>query len=136
METKTINIFSNYIYLFCGLYLFTQKLYIYGTIAIIVWFVSHMYHLDIDDCFWDRSDTIIATICFVFILINCKDVLCKKYIIYLMLTLSFLFSGIYFCRNDEIHKYDIIHSIWHILSALFITNLVIKNNKLLLNSVN
>ncbi len=127
INTQSINILSNFIYLLCGLYLISQKMYLYGIIAIIVWFISHMYHLDRDDCFWRKSDMIVASICFVFVLIICKDILCKKYIIYFIIILSLLFTGMYFCHKKQYEKYDIIHSIWHILSGLVMTNLIITS---------
>jgi len=124
MNTKIITILSNYSYLIAAIYLINSKYYIYGICAFIIWYISHNYHNNTLDKFWDNLDMIIAAIFFTYIIINdYRKLSFYKVQIFLTITILFFISG-FLCFdwkncNDYNHDYNIIHSIWHILSALF-----------------
>jgi hypothetical protein len=124
MNTDIFTIISNYSYLIAGLYLIYKKYYLYGIIGIIIWLISHMYHLDTNNCFWDYLDMIVAFCAFTYIIIKCFDKIncLKNYI--LLIALLIIFCNGFYCFYNHKYAYNIIHSIWHILSAFFIVYLV------------
>lgn len=124
MNTDTFTIISNYSYLIAGLYLIYKKYYLYGIIGIIIWIISHIYHLDTNNCFWDYLDMIVAFSAFIYIIIKCFDKINCFKIIFLLLGLLIIFCSGFYCFYNNKYNYNIIHSIWHILSAVFIIYLI------------
>ncbi len=129
-----LTLLSNFIYLFVGLYLLYEKRYGYGLIGILVWLVSHIYHNDKSNSAWNwkmNMDIIISSISFIMILINCRPVLfCMKNFIFL--STLFIFYGIgYYYYYHDMEKYYFYHSIWHILSGLFLLFLILNYYKYL-----
>ena len=124
MDTKIFTIISNYAYLIAGLYLIYKKHYLYGSLGIIIWLISHIYHLDTNNCFWDYLDMIVALLSFIYIIIKCFDKIncLKNYI--LLIGLLIIFCNGFYCFYNDKYSYNIIHSIWHILSALFIVYII------------
>jgi hypothetical protein len=123
-----LTIISNFAYLIVSIIFILNKKYFYGFAGICVWFISHMYHLDTKHCFWSNIDMIFAFICFIFVLFKCKDtLLCYENIILLILLLTIFAIGFHCYYNNHDTIYNIIHSLWHILSALFITYLIFQH---------
>jgi hypothetical protein len=130
MNTDILTIISNYAYLFLSIIFILDKKYFYGFIGACIWLISHIYHLDTSHCIWSKMDIIVAFIAFVYVLIKCKNtLLCFENIILLILLLSIFFIGFYCFYNNYKTIYNIIHSFWHILSALFITYLIYQHEK-------
>jgi hypothetical protein len=130
MNTGILPIISNFAYFFIATLLILENKYIYGFFGLLMWFISHMYHLDTCNHFWGKTDMIFAFISFLYILIKChNELLCIQNIILLILLLT-VFSIGYYCFYKN-HKtiYNIVHSMWHICSALFILYLVNQNEK-------
>ncbi len=124
-----LTIITNYIYLLAGIYMIFNKKYLYGIIAIVIWLISHLYHLDKSNNFWSKSDEIFASIAFIYVLIRCKQqILCVKNITLLVILLIIHFIGRYYLKHN-IDIYNIVHSIWHIYSAIFILYLIYENEK-------
>ena len=125
MNTKFITILSNYSYLLGGIHMFFIQKYFYGMGAIIIWYISHTYHNNTLDLFWRNLDMMVASLFLTFILINDFNKLSdyKIQILLSIILVFFLCGTMCFNRhscNDKNHTYNIIHSIWHILSALFV----------------
>ncbi len=126
MNTQFINLTSNYIYLAISIYLAINKFYIYSALAFIIWLVSHIYHTDTHNSFWSISDTITASIGFIFVMIRCYDkVLCIQNIILLILLLCIFATSLYYYKTN-METYDIIHSVWHIFSGVFLLYLLLQ----------
>ncbi len=125
MNTKIFTIISNYAYLIASFYLFYKKYYLYGSLGIIIWLISHIYHLDTTNCFWDYLDMIVASIFFIYVIKKkINKFKCLKKIILLIGLLIIFSSGFYCFHNNHDNIYNIIHSIWHILSSLFIVYII------------
>ena len=127
-----LTIMSNYIYLFCGLFLLYKKKYLYGVVALLLWLISHIYHSDCSDNLWGwkmNADILFASIAFIIVLFNCHPVLlCVKNIILLFLLLALFVLGYYYYYID-INIYYVYHSLWHICSALFILYLILNHHE-------
>ena len=123
-----LTIISNFIYLLCGIYLLYKKHYLYSIFAIMMWLVSNIYHCDDSNEVWNwkmNLDIIFAIILFIIVFIKCHSIiLCIKNI-FLLLCLLILFSLSYYYYYIDINKYYIFHSLWHILSALYILYIII-----------
>ena len=130
MDTEIFCIISNFAYLFVAIIFLIENKYIYGLIGLLMWFISHMYHLDTCHHFWGKTDMIFAFIIFLYILIKChKQILCIENIILLIITLILFSIGLYCFYKKHRLIYNIVHSIWHILSALLVLYLIdLKEN--------
>ena len=132
MNTKIITILSNYSYLLASIYLIDRKYFTYGIFAFIMWYISHNYHNNVLNKFWDNLDMIAAIILLTYVTIDGYHKLSfYKVRIFFTITILFFMSGFlcfdwHLC-NDYNHEYNIIHSIWHILSALFIVYFITLN---------
>ena len=124
---KVLTLLSNFTYLIIGLYLIYKEYYLYGIVSLIMWLVSHIYHTDTDNNLWSNIDVIFATSLFIYILIKCKDtLLCIKFITLLLILLTIFGISLYYYKiNREI--YNIIHSLWHIMSGLFVLYLFLTH---------
>jgi hypothetical protein len=130
MNTELLPIISNFAYLIIGILFILEKKYIYGFIGLIMWLISHMYHLDTCNHFWSKTDMIFAFICFLYILIKCHNqILCFQNIVLLIILLTVFSIGFYCFHKKHRKIYNIVHSIWHIFSALFILYLINQNEK-------
>ena len=131
MNTKIFTLLSNYSYLLGGIYLIEKKFIIYGLGSFMMWYISHNYHCNILNMNWCYLDMCFALFSFSFIIIKYfKNLFFYKIKIYLTIIAVFLFIGwdLYdYAGNDNNHYYNIIHSIWHILSALFIVYFITLN---------
>jgi hypothetical protein len=123
-----LTIISNFIYLLCGGYLLYKKHYLYGILTIMMWLISHIYHCDNSNEVWNwkmNTDIIFAIILFIIILIKCHSIiLCFNNICFLFVLLI-LFGLSYYYYYIDINKYYIFHSLWHVLSALFLLYIII-----------
>jgi hypothetical protein len=120
-------IMSNIIYLLSGIYLIFNKLYVFGLIAILVWFVSHSYHNDYSKKHWKLLDRYLAL--FVIIILFYKyhrQITFNQICILFFICISFILAR-YLYYKDNIIGYDISHSIWHIGTGLLITYIIYKN---------
>jgi hypothetical protein len=119
---------SNFAYLGASIYLIIKKKYIFAFFAAIIWFISHGYHQDTTNKSWMYADYIVVFIGFMYVMITCKDILfCLKNIILLIILLIiFIYAFYNYYHNMSI--YYIYHSIWHIMSALFILMLIDRYN--------
>lgn len=130
MDTEILTIISNYAYLFISIILILDKKYLYGIVGLCIWLISHIYHLDTSHTFWSKTDMIFALISFVFVLIKCRNtLLCFENITLLILLISVFLIGFYCFYNKHTIIYNIVHSLWHILSALFIVYLIYQHEK-------
>ncbi len=128
MDTEILTIISNFAYLIIAIIFIFDKKYIYGFIGLMMWLISHMYHLDTCNHFWSTTDMMFAFICFMFILIKCRnEILCIENIILLTLLLTIFSIGFYCFHKKHRTIYNLIHSAWHIFSALFISYLIYQN---------
>ena len=128
MDTNILSLLSNLIYLICGCILIMKKKLLFGILIIIMWIISHMYHSDRKNNFWNNLDMICATIGFIFILIKySKHIFCSKNIIYLFILALFYILARKYDDNNNIKMYNIYHSCWHIASAVFVTYIIINN---------
>ena len=123
---EILTLLSNLSYLIIGIFLIYKEYYVYGGFTLIMWFISHMYHIDTDNDFWSVLDEIFATIVFIFVLIKCfKTLMCIKFILLLLLLLIIHYTARYNFNNKEI--YNIVHSFWHIFSGLFVLHLFLTH---------
>ena len=128
MNTNILSLLSNLIYLICGVILITKKKILFGILIIIMWLISHMYHSDRDNFFWNNLDMVCATLGIIFILIKyCKHIFCIKNIIYLFILALFYILARKCDNENNIQMYNICHSFWHITSAIFVTYIIINN---------
>lgn len=116
-------IVSNFIYLIGGLILLTHNHCTIGIALIIGWLISHIYHKDRSDTKWRILDRLLSAICIIYIIIIYYNKICSStQIIFLLITVScFIMSR----RATITRDYNIYHSCWHILSGLFITQLIL-----------
>ncbi len=126
-----LTIISNFIYLYSGFYLLYKKHYFYGLLGLVIWLISHIYHCDEtnSDNLWNwkmNADIIISSICFIIVLINCHPILLCMKNLFLLFVLFLLFLVSYYYYYTDISTYYILHSLWHIFSALFILYLIIN----------
>ena len=128
MDTNILSLLSNLIYLLCGIVLIIKKKILFGTLLIVMWLISHIYHTNIDNKFWSSLDMICATLGFIFILIKySKYIFTFKNILYLLsLLIFYLMARINYNKNN-IKMYNVYHSFWHISSAIFVTYVIINN---------
>jgi hypothetical protein len=125
---QNLTIISNFIYLFSGIYLLSKKHYLYAILAIIMWFISHIYHCDDSNENWNwkmKIDIMFAVLIFLIILIKCYSVILCLTNIFLSLCLLAIFIISYYYYYIDINKYYIFHSLWHILSALYLLYIII-----------
>jgi hypothetical protein len=123
---EILTLISNLSYLIIGLYLIYKDYYLYGGFTLIMWSISHIYHTDTNNDFWSMLDEIVATATFIFVLIKCfKTLMCFKFISLLVLLLIIHYTARYYFNNKDI--YNIIHSIWHIFSGLFVLHLFLTH---------
>ncbi len=124
---EILTLISNLSYLIVGIYLIYKEYYLYGIVTLIMWLISHIYHTDTDNDFWSSIDVLFATTCFIYISLKCyKTLFCLKFISLLVILLSVFAIGYYnFNRNKEI--YNLVHSVWHILSGLFVLHLFLTH---------
>lgn len=125
IDTDILNIVSNYIYLFIGIYLIYKKMYIYGLITIIIWLISHMYHTN--KChIYEKIDILIANLAFIFVVIKCyENIFClQNILLFVVLLIIFSLGWYYYYYSKDI--YNILHSIWHIYSGLFVLYLILN----------
>lgn len=128
MDTNILSLLSNLIYLICGCILIIKKKLLFGILIIIMWLISHMYHIDRKNNFWNNLDMITATLGFIFILIKYyKHIFSSKNIIYLFILALFYLLARKYDDNNNIKMYNIYHSFWHIASAVFVTYIIINN---------
>ena len=121
-----LTIISNFIYLFSGIYLLLKKHYLYAILAIIMWFISHIYHCDNANKNWKMNiDIMFAVLIFLIIFIKCYSVILCLTNIFLLLCLLAIFIISYYYYYIDINKYYIFHSLWHILSALYLLYIII-----------
>jgi hypothetical protein len=128
MNTNILSLLSNLIYLICGVILITKKKILFGILIIIMWLISHMYHSDRDNFFWNNLDMVCATLGLIFILIKYyKHIFNSKNIIYLFILALFYILARKCDNENNIQMYNICHSFWHITSAIFVTYIIINN---------
>ncbi len=126
MGYKALNVLSNYIYLILGIYLLTQKQYFFGVGFIIMWFVSHKHHENIKNNFWTNVDSYVALFGFIVVLYKCFDKIhCIKNLLYLVLVLCFYLIASMNWYKNNINMYNLWHSLWHIVSGLFIAYIIL-----------
>lgn len=115
---------SNFAYLGASIYLLAKEKYIYALFASIIWFISHGYHQDTTNKLWMYADYIVAFTAFMYVMITCRELIfCLKNIIFLIILLI-VFTYSFYNYYYNIKLYYIYHSIWHIMSALFILYLI------------
>lgn len=128
MNTNILSLLSNLIYLICGVILITKKKLLFGILIIIMWLISHMYHSNRKNNFWNNLDMTCATLGFIFILIKYyKHIFNSKNIIYLFILALFYLLARKYDNTNNIKMYNICHSFWHITSAIFVTYIIINN---------
>ena len=128
MNTNILSLLSNLIYLICGCILIMNKKLLFGILIIIMWLISHMYHVNRKNKFWNNLDLVCATLGFIFILIKYnKHIFISKNIIYLFMLALFYILARKYDDNNNIKMYNIYHSFWHIASAVFVTYIIINN---------
>ncbi len=126
MGYKALNVISNYIYLILGIYLLTQKYYVFGIGFILMWYASHKHHEDIKNTFWTNVDSYMALFGVAIVLYTCFHKLnCVKNLLYLVLVLCFFLIASMNSRKNNIDMYNLWHSIWHIVSGLFLTYIIL-----------
>lgn len=128
-----LTILSNFIYMFCSFYLIYKEYYLYGLLGFIVFIISHIYHSDTENKIWNwkmNADIIVSFLIFIFVLYNChKTLFCFNNLILLALMLT-IFGASYYYYYVDMNKYYILHSLWHIVSGLFILYIFLQNEKL------
>lgn len=125
IEHELLCLISNYIYLICSIILFVYNKILEGLICIIIWYISHNYHCNEDNIYWSNLDEIVASIAVLYVVFcNHRKILCKINIIILILIVPIYIGG-RMCYYKKRYIYNILHSIWHILSAIFITKLIL-----------
>jgi len=125
IENDTICVLSNYIYLICGVYLILNNRIVEGIIAVIIWYVSHRYHCDQDIVFWSKLDEVLASLACIYVLLkNFNKFKIKKNIIFVLLV-ALIYIGGRLCYTNKKSIYNMCHSLWHIVSAIFITYIVL-----------
>ena len=122
-DLHVLVIVSNLIYLIGGLILLTFNHATMGIALIIGWFISHIYHKDRTNTKLRILDRLLSAICIIYIIIIYYNKICSStQIIFLLITVScFIMSR----RATITRDYNIYHSCWHILSGLFITQLIL-----------
>ena len=126
IDMEILTLISNLSYLIIGLYLIYKEYYVYGIATLIMWLISHIYHTDTSNDFWSNIDVLFATSLFIFVLIKCRTTfLCVKFMLLLFILLLIFAIGVYYFDNKNI--YNIVHSIWHILSGLFVLYLFLTH---------
>ncbi len=127
-----LTILSNFIYMLCSFYLIYKEHYLYGLIGFIIFMISYIYHSDTESKIWNwkmNADIIISLIAFIFVLCNChKTILCVNNLILLALLLI-IFGASYYYYYVDMNKYYILHSLWHIVSGLFILYIFLEHEK-------
>jgi len=126
-----LTLISNLIYLFCGFFLLYKKHYFYGLLGFVIFLISHIYHSDeiTSDNLWNwkmNTDMIISAISFIIVLINCHPILLCMKNLFLLFILFLLFGIGWYYYYIDINTYYILHSLWHVFSALFILYLIIN----------
>ena len=128
MESNILTLISNLIYLICGVILLTKKKIIVGIGLIIIWYISHTYHNNRTNQFWSNMDMLFATIGFIYVIIKYfNQIFCFNKLMFLLIVLCcYIISRV--CDNsNNIEMYNICHSFWHILSAIFVTQILLEN---------
>ncbi len=126
MGYKLLNILSNYIYLILGIYLLTQKHYFFGVGFIIMWYASHKHHEDVKNKLWTNIDSYMALLGVSIILFKYfHKVNTIKNLLYLVLVLCFYLIASMNGRKNNIDMYNLWHSLWHIVSGLFLTYIIL-----------
>ena len=128
-----ILILSNIIYFVLGIILLIQKdkchkhnylKYFYGIGYILIGIISTIYHNYEHDHLL-MLDRIVATICIFFIIITkYKNICIYKLFSLIILIILFIYSNICWIFN-QFEIYDMCHSLWHIMSAIFIYIIII-----------
>jgi hypothetical protein len=131
---QILTLISNMIYLFCAFYLLYEKHYFYGLLGFVIWLISHIYHCDEynSDNLWNwkmNADIIISSISFIIVLINCHPILLCLKNLFLLFIMLLLFGISCYYYYVDINTYYVMHSLWHVFSALFILYLILKFHK-------
>ena len=127
MDSQLLTLISNLIYLICGIILLIHNKIIVGIGLIIMWYISHTYHKDRCNKYWSDMDMIFASLGFIYIMIkHFNQIICINKIIFLLIVISsYVISRIWDNLNHR-NMYNICHSIWHIVSAIFITQILLE----------
>ena len=122
MEIEALTLSSNLIYLICSFFLFRRGIIFEGSMFIIAFIVSYIYHTNINSKLWRNIDISMAIVGALYLVIRYnKKVFHKENLLYLLLLMLtyWIGFGCYYIKGCGQMLYCFIHSIWHILSGLY-----------------
>jgi hypothetical protein len=126
MAYDSLTLISNYIYLIAGIILLIKKHLFFGCVFIILWFVSHKHHSNMNNDIWHYIDSCFALFCFAVVLYKCwRKINCAKNLLYLVLILSFYIMASTCWYEGNMKIYYVWHSLWHIISGLFVMYIIL-----------
>jgi hypothetical protein len=128
IDTEYISYITNSAYIFSAIFLIINDYYLFGLIGVLIWYISHKYHMDRKNKIWKYADGVVASTSFIYVLIHCNNyLLCGKNVSLFMLIFILFQMNLYYDKIGEEDIHNLIHSIWHITSAIFITYLIYNN---------
>ena len=124
---EILTLISNLLYLIGSIYLLNKNIFVEGILFFIIFIISHIYHLNINNNLWRNIDITAASIGFIYIFIRYHSkIFNKENIKYLLLLLLVYVVG-FGCYYIDIYGHSIycfIHSLWHIFSVFYILYII------------
>lgn len=120
--SHTIVLLSNIFYIFLAIWLFQNHLHIPAACILLIACVSILFHIFPDSKSAELIDIIVANTVILFLLVYFLPKYKENHALFLMLAfLAFSVGVILFYSSGDDHestKYIVMHSLWHLLTAL------------------